>query len=91
MILRLMSAELCGQFHLHLVFNDGTVKRVDVRPLLDGPVFEPLRDPKCFARVALDPVAGTVVWPNGADFAPEALRELPDLGGASESPRAASA
>ena len=91
MILRLVSAEICGQFQLRLVFNDGTAKRVDVRPLLDGPVFRPLQDPKYFASVSLDPVAGTVVWPNGADFAPEALRELPDLGEASSSPRAARA
>jgi len=39
-------------------------------------VFEPLRDQAYVARVAVDPVAGTVVWPNKADFAPEALYEL---------------
>ncbi len=43
-----------------------------------GPIVEPLRDPAYFLRVALDPVAGTVVWPNGADFAPDFLRELPE-------------
>ena len=91
MILRLLSAEVCGRFQLRLVFNDGTSKRVDVRPLLDGPVFRPLQDLAYFASVSLDPVAGTVVWPNGADFAPEALRELPDLGEASAPPRAARA
>ena len=48
----------------------------DVLPLLDGPVFEPLRDPAYFAQFALDPDCWTVVWPNGADFAPEALRAM---------------
>jgi hypothetical protein len=36
------------------------------------PVVEPLRDPACFARFTVD---DTLVWPNGADFAPEFLRE----------------
>jgi hypothetical protein len=61
---------------LRLAFNDGTQKTVDVRPLLGGPIFEPLLDASYFARGRLDLVCGTVVWPNGADFAPEALYEL---------------
>jgi hypothetical protein len=44
--------------------------------LLEGPIFQPLRDPAYFARMTLDSTCGTVVWPNGADFAPEALHEL---------------
>jgi len=36
-------------------------------------VFEPLRDSAYFARLKADPEAGTVVWPNGADIAPETL------------------
>jgi hypothetical protein len=47
-----------------------------VRPLLHGPVFEPLQDPTEFAKVFLDPICRTIAWPNGADLAPEALYEL---------------
>ena len=76
MILRITEALVCGPHSLGLAFNDGTTKRVEVGPLLEGPIFEPLRDPSYFANAVLDPVCGTVVWPNGADFAPEALHEL---------------
>lgn len=76
MIMRITDSAVCGSGLLQLTFNDGTRKTVDVSPLLNGPVFEPLRDPHYFARVQLDRVCGTVVWPNGADFAPEALYEL---------------
>jgi hypothetical protein len=76
MILLVIEARVCGPSHLCLAFNDGTRKTVDLKPLLAGPVFEPLRDPVYFARVELDRVCGTVVWPNGADLAPEALHAL---------------
>ena len=76
MILRILRAEVRGPYRLWLSFSDDTQAEVDVRPLLSGPVFEPLRDPIYFAQAALDPVCGTVVWPNGADFAPEALHAL---------------
>jgi hypothetical protein len=75
-ILHIFEAEVCGLHSLRLTFSDGTRKRVNLLPLLDGPIFEPLHDPAYFARVVIDPVAGTVAWPNGADFAPEALYEL---------------
>lgn len=77
MILRILTAQVRGPHRLLLSFNDGTRAEVDVWPLLDdGPVFGPLRDPEYFHQATLDPVCGTVVWPNGADFAPEALRAL---------------
>jgi hypothetical protein len=38
-------------------------------------LFEPLREPRLFAEVAVDHVVGTVVWPNRADFSPEFLCE----------------
>lgn len=94
MILRIIEATVFGPHVLQVTFDDGTTRLVDVWPLLEGPSFEPLHDPAYFARVAVDPIAGTVVWPNGADFAPEALRALPALDGnahgADASSRAAS-
>lgn len=75
-ILRILAARVAGPYVLELEFNDGTRGAFDLEPLLVGPIFEPLRDPAYFARVVVDPVCGTVVWPNGADFAPEALRGL---------------
>ena len=74
---RVVKARVSGRHSLDLTFKDRTRKRVNLWPLLEGPVFEPLRDPLFFARVTLDPVAGTVVWPNGADIAPETLYKLP--------------
>lgn len=75
MILRVVKAEIAAPHVLNLTFNNGSHKVVDARPLLTGPIFEPLLDPTYFALAKLDPVCGTVVWPNGADIAPEALYE----------------
>ena len=77
MIVRVTSAKVCGDHRLQLTFNDGISKIVDLEGLLRDPVFEPLKDPAYFAKGALDPICGTVVWPNGADIAPETLRTMP--------------
>ena len=89
MILHVLKAKAIGAFRLRLKFSNGIEKTVDVTPLLRGPVFKPLLTPAYFARVSIDPIAGTVVWPNGADFAPEALHQLPALHRASRRKRAA--
>ena len=76
--LEVTHARLVGPFSLKLRFSDGTEKRVNLRDELWGKVFEPLRDPTEFGKVRLDREAGTIVWPNGADLAPEFLHDLPD-------------
>jgi len=68
-----IAAEYRGGYRIQLRFNDNTAKIVDFRKWLDGPVFKPLKDPSYFRRFFVE--AGTVVWPNGADIAPETLYE----------------
>lgn len=68
-----IGVEVSGQYRLRLTFDDGTVGEADFAGREWRGVFEPLRDPDYFARVAVDTEAGTVTWPNGADMAPEPL------------------
>ena len=56
-------------------FQDGVCKRIDLKNQPWRGAFEPLRDPAVFATAYVDEDAGTVVWPNGADLAPEFLYE----------------
>ncbi len=65
--------EVVGDYRLRLTFADGTVGDVDFGDREWRGVFEPLRDPAYFARVAVDPAAGTIAWPDGLDMAPEPL------------------
>ena len=64
-------AEYRHGFRIHLTFNDNLEKTIDFRPWLEGPIFEPLKDPNYFRRFIVE--GGTVGWPNGADIAPETL------------------
>ena len=58
---------------ISLRFEDGVEGEIDLSKSLRGPVFEPLRDPAFFAKVRVNSELGTIVWPNGADIAPETL------------------
>jgi hypothetical protein len=78
-------AEYEGGFRIHLTFNDSLQGTLDLHSWLEGPVFEPLKDSNFFQRFFID--GGTVVWPNGADIAPEALCDAVKLAGAAQ-PRA---
>jgi len=59
-------------YRLRLTLTDGSVIERDISALLNGPVFEPIKnDPALFRAVRVE--AGTVVWPNGADLCPDVL------------------
>lgn len=70
-----MEARYVGGYVIWLRFRDGTVGEVDLSRELWGEVFEPLRDLDYFKKFTIDPEGRTLVWPNGADFAPEFLHE----------------
>jgi len=69
-LVRVLEARYRGGHRVWLRFDDGLEGEVDLAPALRGPVFEPLQDPEVFARFEVD---HTLVWPNGADLAPESL------------------
>jgi hypothetical protein len=68
------AVEVIGEYELRLAFEDGTVGDVSFADREWKGVFEPLRDPKRFAKVSVED--GTIVWPDdGLDMAPEPLYE----------------
>lgn len=67
------NVEVVGAYRLRLSFVDGTIGDVDFSTREWRGVFEPLKDPSYFARVEVDPEAGTITWPGGLDMAPEPL------------------
>jgi hypothetical protein len=74
---------------LRLTFADGLNGEVDVLNRMRGPVFEDARTPEGFAKVEPDEETGTVVWPGGADLAPDTLYERISSGAWPESRAAA--
>ena len=89
MFLHVTEVEPLENYKLRLSFNTGLVGEVDLANELIGQVFEPLRDVAKFRSVRL--MGHTVAWEDGADFAPEFLRDLMleqgtvlELGGAGE-------
>ncbi|HJN86997.1 MAG: DUF2442 domain-containing protein [Dehalococcoidia bacterium] len=68
-----IEAKYLRDFILHLRFSDGTEGDVDLSQELEGEVFEPLKKRAFFKEFTVSPEFHTLMWPNGADFAPEFL------------------
>ncbi len=77
-MLHIKSVKYVSGFKIWVSFDDGISGEVDLEGVLHGPVFEPLHDPEIFSKVSVDPELETIVWPNGADLAPEFVKELHD-------------
>ena len=69
--------KVVGPYRLWLEFDDGTTQEIDFEPILYGNLYGPLRDPAVFAQVEIDLISRTLVWPDGAGFHPETLRNWP--------------
>ena len=61
-------------YRLRLRFEDGVAGEVDLEKMIqfEG-VFAPVKERAFFVQVRVDPEAGTIVWPNGADLDPLVL------------------
>ncbi len=67
--------EVVGTHMLKLTFDDGKEQSINFRPVLEGEIYGPLKDPTLFEQVHIDEDAKTITWPNGADFDPATLHD----------------
>jgi hypothetical protein len=73
-IVDVIQARVLARHIVELTFETDETKVIDLEPLLDGPIFDPLiRNYELFIQLRADPEAGTIVWPNGADISPHTL------------------
>jgi hypothetical protein len=89
MIPRVVEVKPLQGYRLWLRFHDGKVGIIELINELWGPMFEPLKDPDLFLQVMVDPELETVIWPNGADLAPEFLYHGAQHGASVDEPQAA--
>jgi hypothetical protein len=75
MIPKITSAKHVQAYKLYLHFADGSEGEVNLEYELTGEIFEPLKDVSYFKKFSVNHEIHTIVWPNGADFAPEFLYE----------------
>lgn len=74
-LITVTNAKYVRDFILELAFCDGVTAEIDFSGWIEKyPFFAPLKDPDYFRAFSLD--GWTVVWPNGADIAPETLHEI---------------
>lgn len=72
-VARITKIKVLHGFRLHLTFNGSRKRIVNLKSILWGPMFSPLRKPSEFRKVRVNEAFGCIEWPNGADLCPDAL------------------
>ena len=73
-MLRIKEVKVVENYVVDLELTNGEAKRVDLEPFFRGSVFEEIRnDYDEFLKISVDPLMGTIFWPNGADIDPDVL------------------
>ncbi|MFL5898487.1 MAG: DUF2442 domain-containing protein [Solirubrobacterales bacterium] len=75
-IVNVTDLQRLGGYRLRPRFDDGAGGELDFSDEEWKGIFAPLNHPAYFLKVELDEELGTIVWPNGADFAPETLHRM---------------
>jgi hypothetical protein len=75
-MLHVKDAKYLQDYMIWLSFDDGSSGEVDLSAHLNGAMFRPLKDKTFFSQVKFDSELETIVWPNGADLAPEFLKDI---------------
>lgn len=70
---KLKSAEHLENYKIGLTYDDGGEGNIDLEKELRGEVFEPLKDVSVFKSFRIKAELSTIVWPYGADSAPDYL------------------
>jgi predicted ATP-grasp superfamily ATP-dependent carboligase len=68
---KVTKVQALDNFQLRLEFTDGSLKYFDVKPYLQYPAFERLKQGGLFAKAHVS--NGTVIWDDRLDLAPETL------------------
>ena len=68
---RVQKVSATNDYHLKLVFTDGSTGTYDCRPLLGFGVFKELQELSYFKQAKVR--GGTVVWPHEQDICPDTL------------------
>ena len=71
MFLHVTSAKYLEDYKIRVSFNNGREGIADLSNALKGKKFEILKNKLEFANFSVDKELDTIVWSNGADFAPE--------------------
>ncbi len=84
MFLYVTNAKYIEDYKVEVSFNNGRKGVANLIDALKGPMFNPLKNKAIFSNLKLDKELETIVWPNGADLAPEyiyfqAFKNEPEL------------